>query len=81
MNFDPQQLLDLIIRLSINITVASLLILKIFNGLSTRKPFVFSLFLFNLIIFIIGNLLNSIAMNIGSGIGLFAIFAMLRYRS
>ena len=81
MNFDPQQLLDLLIRLSINITVASLLILKIFNGLSTRKPFVFSLFLFNLIIFIIGNLLNGIALNIGSGIGLFAIFAMLRYRS
>lgn len=81
MNFDIQHLLDLIIRLSINITVASILILKIFNGLSARKPFVFSLFLFNLIIFIIGYLLNNITLGIGSGIGLFAIFAMLRYRS
>jgi hypothetical protein len=81
MDFDPQQLFHLIIRLSINITVASILILWIFNGLSTRKPFVFSLFLFNLIIFIIGYLFNNISLGLGSGIGLFAIFAMLRYRS
>jgi len=81
MDLSPQQLLDLIIRLSINISVASILILRIFNGLSTRKPFIFSLFLFNLIIFIIGYLLNNISLGIGSGIGLFAIFAMLRYRS
>jgi hypothetical protein len=81
MDFNPQQLLDLIIRLSINVSVAYILILKIFNGLSTRKPFIFSLFLFNLIIFIIGYLLNNISLGIGSGIGLFAIFAMLRYRS
>lgn len=81
MNFDPQQLLDLILRLSLNISVAAILILWIFNSLSTRKPFVFSLFLFNLIIFIIGHLFNNITLGIGSGIGLFAIFAMLRYRS
>jgi len=81
MNFDPQQLLDLILRLSLNITVAAILILWVFNSLSTRKPFVFSLFLFNLIIFIIGHLFNNISLGIGSGIGLFAIFAMLRYRS
>ena len=81
MDYNPQQLLDLIIRLSINLVVAYVLILKIFNGLSTRKPFIFSLFLFNLIIFIIGYLLNNNHIGIGSGIGLFAIFAMLRYRS
>lgn len=81
MNFDPQQLLDLILRLSLNISVAAILILWIFNSLSTRKPFIFSLFLFNLIIFIIGHLFNNITLGIGSGIGLFAIFAMLRYRS
>ena len=81
MDFNPQQLLELIIRLSVNLTVATILILKIFNGLSTRKPFLFTLFLFNLIIFIIGYLLNNVTLGLGSGIGLFAIFAMLRYRS
>ena len=81
MDFNPQQLFDLILRLAINISVASILILWIFNGLSTRKPFIFSLYLFNLIIFIIGHLFNNITLGIGSGIGLFAIFAMLRYRS
>ena len=81
MDFNPQQLFDLILRLAINISVASILILWIFNGLSTRKPFIFSLYLFNLIIFIVGHLFNNITLGIGSGIGLFAIFAMLRYRS
>lgn len=81
MNFDPQQILDLVLRLALNIIVASILILWVFNSLSTRKPFIFSLFLFNLIIFIIGHLFNNISLGIGSGIGLFAIFAMLRYRS
>jgi hypothetical protein len=81
MNFDPQQLLDLVLRLCLNLSVAAILILWVFNSLSTRKPFVFSLFLFNLIIFIIGHLFNNINLGIGSGIGLFAIFAMLRYRS
>ena len=81
MNFDPQQLLDLVLRLCLNLSVAAILILWVFNSLSTRKPFVFSLFLFNLIIFIIGHLFNNISLEIGSGIGLFAIFAMLRYRS
>jgi hypothetical protein len=81
MDFNPQQLFDLILRLAINISVASVLILWIFNGLSTRKPFIFSLYLFNLIIFIVGHLFNNITLEIGSGIGLFAIFAMLRYRS
>lgn len=81
MDFNPQQLFDLTLRLAINLSVASILILWIFNGLSTRKPFIFSLYLFNLIIFIIGHLFNNITLGIGSGIGLFAIFAMLRYRS
>jgi len=73
--------LFLIIRLAINLIVASILILWIFNGFRDRKPFVFSLFLFNLVIFIIGSLLFNIKLGIGSGLGLFAIFAMLRYRS
>jgi hypothetical protein len=81
MDFNPQQLLDLIIKLVINITVASILILWIFHSLSTRKPFIFTLFLFNLVIFIIGYLFNNITFGLGGGIGLFAIFAMLRYRS
>ena len=32
-------------------------------------------------LFIVGHLFNNITLEIGSGIGLFAIFAMLRYRS
>lgn len=78
-NLSPS--LFLIIRLATNLIVASILILWIFNGFRDRKPFVFSLYLFNLVIFIIGSLLFNIQLSMGSGLGLFAIFAMLRYRS
>ena len=73
--------LFLIIRLATNLIVATILILWIFNGSKDRKPFVFSLYLFNLVIFIIGSVLFNIELSMGSGLGLFAIFAMLRDRS
>lgn len=46
-----------------------------------RKDFIFTLFLFNVIIFIITYLLNKVDMSMGAAFGLFAVFSMLRYRT
>lgn len=75
------ELLDFLFRAIIDLSVASLLIFGIYKVEDRRKSFVFSLFIFNLIVFIIGYALNNIAINAGTGLGLFAVFAMLRYRS
>lgn len=78
---EQERLISLLIRLVVNLTSATILIMCIYRSRSSNIPFIFSLFLFNLIIFIVGNLFNSLEWTFGSGIGLFAIFTMLRYRS
>lgn len=74
-------LINLIGRMAINFTAAFILIFGIYRTSKKRKSFLFSLFMFNLIIFIMGNMINSTEWTVGAGLGLFAIFTILRYRS
>ena len=73
--------LDLIIRLGLDITAAWLVTMGLFYRYSKKKSLVFCLFMFNLLIFIVGYILSNTNMGLGAGLGLFAIFTMLRYRS
>lgn len=74
-------LINLMGRMAINFTAAFILIFGIYRTTRKRKPILFSLFMFNLIIFIMGNMINSTEWSVGAGLGLFAIFTILRYRS
>jgi len=59
-----------------------ILVRLIYYKVYGRFDFFFTFFMFNLIIFIITFLLNSnTGFSIGAAFGLFAIFAMLRYRT
>ncbi len=74
--------LDFFVRLAINLTSMLLLIRMIYYKVYARYDFFLTFFMFNLIIFIITFLLNSnTGFSIGAAFGLFAIFAMLRYRT
>jgi len=46
-----------------------------------NKEFMFTFFLFNIIIFIITFVLNKTSISMGAAFGLFAVFSMLRYRT
>ena len=46
-----------------------------------KKDYLFTFFLFNIIIFIITYLMNKVDMSLGAAFGLFAVFSMLRYRT
>jgi hypothetical protein len=74
-------LINLLGRMAVNFTAAFLLIFGIYRSSRKGKSFLFSLFMFNLIIFIMGNLITRSDWSIGAGLGLFAIFTILRYRS
>lgn len=81
---EPYQInlfLDLIIRLGLDITAAWLVTMGLFYRFSKKRSLVFCLFMFNLLIFIVGYILSNTNMGLGAGLGLFAIFTMLRYRS
>jgi len=79
--FEIANLISLTGRMIINFSAAFLLIFCIYRTSKKRRSFLFSLFMFNLVIFIMGIMINSADWTIGAGLGLFAIFTILRYRS
>jgi hypothetical protein len=74
--------LDFFVRLAIDVVSMIVLIRLIYYKVYGRRDFFFTFFMFNVIIFIITVLLNSnTGFSLGAAFGLFAIFAMLRYRT
>lgn len=69
------------IRLLIDILTMLVLVRLIYFRIYKKKDYLFTFFLFNIIIFIITYLLNKVDMSLGAAFGLFAVFSMLRYRT
>jgi len=72
---------NLVVRFVINFLFAFIVIRLIYKSENSENDFVFSYFMFNSLIFFFAFLLSDIQINIGFGFGLFAIFAILRYRT
>jgi Domain of unknown function (DUF4956) len=69
------------IRLLINFASAFVLIRLIYFKIYHRTDQFLTFFAFNLVIFLVANLLNKVEMSMGAAFGLFAVFSMLRYRT
>lgn len=69
------------IRLAINMVSVFILIRFIYFPVYKSRENFFTLFIFNLIIFLITFILNKSDMSMGAAFGLFAVFSMLRYRT
>jgi len=74
-------IINLILRYAFNVGVAFIIIKVIYHRDHHNNDFVFSYFLFNSLIFFFAYILGSITINMGFAFGLFAVFAMLRYRT
>jgi len=76
------ELLNLIIRFGFNLSIATIIIKLIYQRNHTNNlDFVFTYFMFNSLIFFFAFLLSNITINMGFAFGLFAVFAILRYRT
>ena len=76
------ELLNLIIRFGFNLSIAFIIIKLIYQrNHSNNLDFVFTYFMFNSLIFFFAFLLSNITINMGFAFGLFAVFAILRYRT
>lgn len=74
--------LDFFVRMVIDLLSMVVLIRFIYYRIYAQRDYFFTFFMFNLLIFIIATLLTSKSgFSIGAAFGLFAIFAMLRYRT
>jgi hypothetical protein len=69
------------IRLAIDLVSVFILIRFLYFPVYKNRENFFTLFIFNLIIFLITFILNKSDMSMGAAFGLFAVFSMLKYRT
>ena len=69
------------VRLAIDLSTIYLLVNVIYVKYNKKSDFIFTYYIFNLVIFLITFLLNKVEMSMGAAFGLFAVFSMLRYRT
>jgi hypothetical protein len=72
---------ELLFKFCVNLAVLFVLIRMIYYPIHRKKDYLFTYFLFNILIFFLCVLLNSVKLSIGFAFGLFAIFGVLRYRT
>ena len=72
---------NIFIRFSFNLFIAFVIIKLIYHRDHKGNDFVFTYFMFNTLIFFFAYILGSLDINMAFGFGLFAVFAILRYRT
>ena len=80
MLFNYEGVMMMMAGLLLNLMIVSAIIVPKFV-LKQRKDFAISLYLFNFVIFVLCYVLSKTNISTGAGIGLFAVFTMLRFRS
>ena len=71
----------LLLRLCINIVVMTILIRYLYYPIAKRKDYLFTYYLIGLITFFLCFGLKKLDIDTGMGLGLFAIFGIIRYRT
>lgn len=72
---------ELLIRLTLNVFVTFLVVQYMYARNSRRKDFYFSFIAVGTVVFLLSFLLNSVKLELGFALGLFAIFGIIRYRT
>ena len=75
------EFLNLVFRFGFNLSIAFIIIKLIYHRDHNNNDFVFTYFMFNSLIFFFASILGSMTVNLGFAFGLFAVFAILRYRT
>jgi len=76
-----EDLLEMMIRLSVHMIFVTLLVRFIYYPIARRKDFLFTYLLFSISIFLMCFMLESVKLEMGFALGLFAVFGIIRYRT
>jgi hypothetical protein len=74
-------LISLLIRFGLNLSILFILIGLIYYRFSRKAEFLFSFFIMGIVIFLICSILDSVKLELGMALGLFAVFSILRFRT
>ncbi len=72
---------ELFLRFGINIIVILVLVRWLYYSTTRRKDYLFTYILISSVVFLLCYLLESVSLQIGFALGLFAIFGIIRYRT
>ena len=75
------ELSNLILKYLFNTFVAYIIVIQVYKRFHDGNEFIFTYFMFNSLIFFFAYILGNMDINIGFAFGLFAVFAILRYRT
>jgi hypothetical protein len=78
---DYSSFLELFIRFSLNFIVIMILVRWLYYSTTRRKDYLFTYILISSVVFLLCYLLESVKLQIGFALGLFAIFGIIRYRT
>ena len=79
--FDATRLLELIVRFTFDLIVTLVIVRLIYFSKNKRKDYLFTYILIGLTVFLLCILLDSVDLQLGFALGLFAIFGIIRYRT
>lgn len=79
--FNAPDFFELVLRFTLNLGVIFLLVRWLYFSVSRRKDYLFTYILISCIVFLLCFLLESVKLQIGFALGLFAIFGIIRYRT
>jgi hypothetical protein len=79
--FKAEELTGLALLVSIHMLFVFVLVRLIYYPIAKRKDFLFTYFLFSISIFMMCYLLESVKVEMGFALGLFAVFGIIRYRT
>ena len=75
------ELSNLVLKYFFNAFIAYIIIIHVYKRFHEGNEFIFTYFMFNSLIFFFAYILGNMDINIGFAFGLFAVFAILRYRT
>jgi len=78
---DFSSFLELVARFSLNFIVIMILVRWLYYSSTRRKDYLFTYILVSSVVFLLCFLLESVKLQIGFALGLFAIFGIIRYRT
>ena len=79
--FDPDDFWKLIVKTAFNLIIITIIIRYIYYPVTKNKDYLFTYFLISMTVFLLCVLLDSVKLQLGFALGLFAIFGIIRYRT
>jgi len=79
--FEIGNLPTLLVKFAIDILVVYLIVKQIYSKKNDKREYIFTYFIFNILIFFLCHLMVNVELGMGFAFGLFALFSIMRYRT